>query len=70
MFKVNCFRMGSTSDHYSVVDSELKVLGGIEGLRVIDASVIPQLPAGKSGSPTMMIAERGSYFIKRDYNLL
>jgi choline dehydrogenase len=48
-------RMGS--DPLAVVDPVLRVYG-IEGLRVADASVIPELPSGHTNWPTVMIAER------------
>ena len=56
-------RMGS--DSTSVVDPELRVRG-IEGLRVVDASVMPTLPRGHTNWPTVMIAERGAALIAAD----
>lgn len=49
-----------------VVDSRLKVYG-VEGLRVIDVSIIPVLPDVNVVGPVYMIAERGAEIIKEDY---
>lgn len=43
----------------SVVDSHLRV-HGIKGLRVIDSSVMPKIPGGQGGAPTIMIAEKAA----------
>lgn len=56
-------RMGPKNDSTAVVDPKLRVYG-IEGLRVIDASIMPNIPSGNTYSPTIMIAEKGSDFIK------
>lgn len=59
-------RMGSPSDSASVVDPSLRVIG-VQGLRVIDASVMPKVTRSNTNVPTMMIAEKGADIIKASY---
>jgi choline dehydrogenase len=49
--------------NHSVVDEEMKV-HGIAGLRVVDASVMPQIISGNLNAPVQMIAERAADFIR------
>ena len=66
---VGTAKMGLPSDPNAVVDARLRVLG-IEGLRVIDASVMPTITSGNTNSPTMMIAEKGAQMVLADQSAL
>ena len=60
---VGTCRMGS--DGGAVIDSELKV-NGADGLRVIDASVMPKITAANTNAATLMIAEKAAALIEGD----
>jgi choline dehydrogenase len=59
---VGSCRMGSSTDPMAVVDGQLRV-HGTQGLRVVDASVMPQVPSANTLAATLMVAEKAADMI-------
>ncbi|GAB5500096.1 MAG: choline dehydrogenase [Pseudohongiellaceae bacterium] len=57
-----CRMSGEADDDMAVVDTECRVRG-LEGLRIVDASVFPSLPNGNINAPVIMVAERAADMI-------
>jgi len=62
---VGTAKMGTDHDPMTVVDARLRVRG-LDGVRVIDASIMPRITSGNTNSPTMMIAEKGAEMMLQD----
>ena len=56
-------KMGDESDEMAVVDSNTRVIGA-ENLRVVDASIMPNIVSGNLNGPTIMIAEKAADIIR------
>jgi len=55
-------RMGAAGDRGAVVDAQLRV-HGVQGLRVVDCSVMPTMPSGNTNAPAMAVAWRAAELI-------
>jgi choline dehydrogenase len=58
-------KMGPDGDRLAVVDERLAVRG-LQGLRVVDASVMPTMPSGNLNAPVILIAERAAEMLRED----
>ena len=56
-------RMGAERDPMAVVDGRMRCLG-VPGLRIVDASVMPDLTSGNINAPVLMLAERAADWIR------
>lgn len=63
---VGTCKMGPSSDKKAVVDPRLRIYG-IEGLRVIDSSIMPVVVRGNTNAPSIMIGERGVALVLEDW---
>ena len=66
---VGTTKMGRDGDPMAVVDARLRVRGPgglVQGLRVVDAGVMPVITSGNTNSPTLMVAEKAAQWIVED----
>lgn len=62
---VGTAKMGLASDRMAVVDERLRFIG-LDGLRVIDASIMPTVTSGNTNAPSIMIGEKGAQMVIED----
>lgn len=67
-FATTIYHLSCTCRIGSVVDPRLRVFG-VKNLRVVDASVMPEIPSGNINAPTIMIGERAAEIIAADHNV-
>lgn len=65
---VGSCRIGESVDNMAVVNNRLQVMGGVKGLRVVDASIIPFVPSGNTNAPVIAVAEKAADIIKEDHD--
>jgi choline dehydrogenase len=66
VFHASCTCAMGPDPRQSVVDSRLRV-HGVQGLRVIDASIFPSVTSGNTNAPTIMVAEKGADLVLQDW---
>ncbi len=65
---VGTCRMGPSTDSMAVVDPQGKVYG-VEGLWIVDASIMPTIPAANTNLPTIVVAERCAVWLTHDHTV-